>query len=120
MSEEGSDLEGMFTQMRAEMRAWREAHPDATLDEIAAKVMPHRRQLLGAWLAELALQQGNGYAFMGLRCEQCGEALVYKGAPERDVLLVEGDLKLARAYYHCPHCEHGVFPPGSPAEGRLP
>lgn len=120
MGAESSSVEKMFAQMHAEMRAWREAHPGATLDEIAAEVTPHRRQLLGAWLAELALQQGNGYAYMGLRCEGCGEALVYKGAPERDVLLVEGDLKIARAYYHCPHCERGFFPPGSPVEAGIP
>jgi hypothetical protein len=71
---------------------------------------------MGALLAELAVQAGNGYAMAGLRCEGCGEPLVYKGTPEREVLLLEGEAALARAYYYCPHCEAGLFPP-RPAAG---
>jgi hypothetical protein len=111
MTEPTESLENLFARLREEVRDWRAQHPDATLDEIAAQVSPRRRQLMGAWLAELALQAGNGYALEGLTCEQCGTALVYKGTPGREVLLLEGDLTLARAYYHCPRCEAGLFPP---------
>lgn len=116
MGAENDDVEGMFSAMRAEVKAWRAAHPNATLDEIAAQVTPRRRALMGAWLDELALQHGSGYELMGLRCECCGEAMVYKGTPDREVLLLEGDMELVRAYYHCPRCERGLFPPGSPTE----
>jgi DNA-directed RNA polymerase subunit RPC12/RpoP len=116
MGGESENVEGMFAAMRAEMKTWRAAHPKATLDEIAAQVTPRRKELMGAWLDELALQHGNGYECMGLRCERCGETMIYKGTPEREVLLLEGDMELARAYYRCPRCERGLFPPGSPTE----
>jgi len=111
----GSEVAELFGQMESELVAWREAHPEATLDEIAAQVTPRRRQVMGALLAKLALQPGNGYALEGLRCPECGTDLVYKGNPEREVLLVEGEGSLARAYYHCPHCAQGFFPPGPPS-----
>jgi len=110
VAERVSEVTGLFAQMESELVAWREAHPEATLDEIAAQVTPRRRQVMGALLAKLALQQGNGYALEGLRCEVCGTALAYKGNPAREVLLVEGEGPLARAYDHCPHCARGFFP----------
>jgi hypothetical protein len=116
MNEPSKSLESLFARVHEELRQWRGVHPEATLDEIAAQVTPRRRQLMGALLAELALQEGNGYAVEGLRCEQCGGLLEYKGTPERQVLLLEGEAALARAYYHCPRCEAGLFPPG-PAAG---
>jgi hypothetical protein len=60
MSQTAKDVESLFARMRDELRQWRAAHPEATLDEIAAQVTPRRRELMGAWLAELAVQEGNG------------------------------------------------------------
>lgn len=120
MSQSAKNVESLFAGMHEELRQWRVAHPDATLDEIAAQVTPRRRELMGALLVELAVQEGNGYAIEGLRCEQCGEPLVYKGTPERDVLLLEGEGELVRAYYHCPHCEAGLFPPRPSAGSGKP
>ncbi len=114
MNPSSDTLGSLFAGLHAELRQWRAVHPDATLDEIAAQVTPRRRQLMGALLAELAVQEGNGYAVEGLRCEQCGGPLVYKGTPERDVLLLEGETEIARAYYHCPRCAAGLFPPRPP------
>lgn len=120
MSQPREDVEGMFGRMHEELQQWRAAHPDATLDEIAAQVTPRRRRLMGALLAELAVQEGNGYAVEGLECAQCGEPLVYKGTPEREVLALEGEAAIARAYYHCPRCEAGLFPPGPTAGSGRP
>ena len=120
MREQGANVQELFAQMQAELVAWRLAHPEATMDEIAAQVTPRRRQVMGALLAKLALQTGDGYALEGLRCEHCGELMVYKGAPEREVLLSEGELDIARAYYHCPRCKRGLFPPGSTSGAGTP
>jgi len=120
MEQRAENVERLFARMHEELRQWRTAHPEATLDEIAAQVTPRRRELMGALLVELAVQEGQGYAVEGLRCEQCGEPLVYKGTPTREVILLEGEAELVRAYYYCPHCEAGLFPPRPSAGSGTP
>ena len=100
--------------MYAELREWREQHPEAGFDEIVAQVTPRRQELMGELLAQLALQHGNGQVVEGLVCEKCGTVMEYKGEPKRDIECLEGETELYRAYFHCPHCEGGVFPPGPP------
>lgn len=109
-------LQEKFKAMYEELRQWRAAHPEASLDEIAAQVSPRRRDLMGALLMELALQHGDGAVPEGFVCERCGRALSYKGCAEREVIQLEGEGELTRAYYYCAHCEGGVFPPGSEVE----
>lgn len=95
-----------------ELYEWRERHPEASFDEIANQVTPRRQKLMGELVSHLALQHGSGEVVAGLSCEQCGQELTYKGKPRRAVEHLEGEVHLQRAYYHCPHCEGGVFPPG--------
>ena len=69
--------EGLCAQFRAmckELMVWREGHPGASWDEIAAQVTPRRRQLMGELLEALALQEGNGRCPEGIVCEHCGLA----------------------------------------------
>ena len=105
-----------LAQMYEELHAWREAHPEASFDEIARQVTPRRQAAMGELLAQLARQHGNGVEVEGLVCEVCGNRLEYKGTARRLVEHLEGEMELKRAYYHCPHCESGVFPPGSAPE----
>jgi hypothetical protein len=114
------DVGELFSQMRTDLVTWRAAHPGATLDEIAAEVTPRRREMMGALLTELACQEGDGYVLEGLCCERCGERMVYKGTPKRELIHSEGEVTLARAYYHCPHCKSGLFPPGPTAGAGAP
>jgi hypothetical protein len=89
-----------------ELQAWREQHAEASFDEIAAQVTPRRRALMGELLEALACQHGSGMVAEGLACEQCGQALEYKGEPARDAEHhLEGEIELKRAYYYCPRCE---------------
>jgi hypothetical protein len=103
-------------QMYEELYAWREVHPEASFDEIARQVTPRRQAAMGELLAQLASQHGNGVEVAGLVCEACGSRLEYKGTPQRLVEHLEGEMELRRAYYYCPHCESGIFPPGSTSE----
>jgi len=98
-------------EMYDELYEWRERHPEASFDEIGNQVTPHRQELMGELMSELALQHGSGEEVAGLICEQCGQQLTYKGHPRRGVEHLEGEADLKRAYYHCPHCESGIFPP---------
>ena len=99
-----------------ELYEWRERHPEASFDEIARQVTPRRQELMGGLISQLAVQHGRGEVVEGLTCEQCGQALVYKGQPRRGVAHLEGEAHLRRAYYHCSHCKGGIFPPGPAVE----
>lgn len=98
--------EGMFE----ELRAWREAHPTATFDEIAAQVTPKRRALMGELLGQLAQQQGDG-RYEEATCPSCGEPLEASGRRKRRIVHAEGEVEVERAYHHCPQCGRGLFPP---------
>jgi hypothetical protein len=95
--------------MYEELQAWREKHLDASFDEIADQVTPRRRVLMGKLLEQLASKADQ--RIEAALCEQCGQAMRYRGTPVRDVGHREGEVELARAYYYCDHCEGGLFPP---------
>jgi len=113
-------LRTAFDQMYHELYRWREAHPEASFDEIVQQVTPRRQRLMGLVVEQLACQHGRGEVVAGWRCEECGAALVYKGRSPRQVEHLEGETPLHRAYYHCPHCESGLFPPRSSVETDQP
>ena len=92
---------------------WREEHPEASFDEIAGQVTPQRREVMAKMLQALACQQGGGQVPEGQRCPECGGAMAYKGEGKREIEhYLEGETALKRAYYYCPVCERGLFPPG--------
>jgi hypothetical protein len=99
-----------------EFNAWSEAHPEATWKDYERQLTPRRRVLMGRMM-ELFLSQGElGAKAEGLTCETCGRPMVFKGYPGKELHSLEGDSRLNRAYYYCPHCKAGLFPPGSTPE----
>jgi hypothetical protein len=71
-----------------------------------------RRAVLGDFL-ELSLRQGDLGATPEVpSCGQCGEPMIFKGYPPKEVHGMEVDVKIPRAYYYCPACKAGLFPPG--------
>lgn len=106
-------LQQAMGQMHDELWVWREEHPQATFDEIAAQVTPRRRAVIAELLRALACQHGTGQEPAGQVCPSCGGLMEYKGEPKREVEhYLEGETELNRAYYYCPRCERGLFPPG--------
>ena len=103
-----------------EFNAWYQDHPEATFDEMEAELGKQRRAILGHFL-ELSLRQGDlGATPEAPSCRQCGGLMVFKGYPKKEVQGLEADAKIPRAYYVCPTCGVGIFPPGSsfvPEEG---
>jgi len=92
--------------------AWHKEHPQATFDQMEEEVGQHRRGILGDFL-ELSLRQGDlGAAPEAPSCERCGKGMVFKGYPEKKIQGLEAEAKIPRAYYVCPTCEVGLFPPG--------
>jgi hypothetical protein len=106
-----AELTALFERIYDELHEWRDKHPEASLDEIAQQVGRRRRQLMGELVAHLACQQGDGTVVEGVYCPRCGQRMIYKGRlPVRQEHL-EGGIALQRAYYHCPACKTGIFPP---------
>lgn len=98
--------------------SWYRDHPEATYDEMEAKLGDERRAFFGG-LLEQSLRQGDlGAKPEAPRCQQCGQPMEFKGYPRKTVHGLETDARIPRAYYVCPTCEVGFFPPGptSPAE----
>jgi uncharacterized protein YbbK (DUF523 family) len=95
--------------MYKRLQAWRSQNLAASFDEIAEQVTPQRRELMGVLLKQLAEQADE--KVHAPQCESCGREMVYKGTPARGVVHSEGEAGLERAYYHCPDCESGLFPP---------
>lgn len=71
-----------------------------------------RRRVLA--LAARAVEQRlnadtSDYAGPFLDCE-CGQAARYAGRRVKVFQSILGELRLERAYYHCPHCSSGFYP----------
>jgi predicted RNA-binding Zn-ribbon protein involved in translation (DUF1610 family) len=50
-------------------------------------------------------------------CPECGKKMRYKGEKARDLVTETGEVRVKRAYYYCPTCRKGFFPP-RPTVGR--
>jgi hypothetical protein len=46
-------------------------------------------------------------------CGRCGQPMRYVGQRKKGMLSKAGRVRVRRAYYHCPACGAGFFPPGS-------
>lgn len=103
-----------------EFNGWYQDHPEATFDEMEAELGKQRRAILGDFL-ELSLRQGDlGATPEPPTCKRCRKPMVFKGYPEKEFHGLEADAKIPRAYYVCPTCGVGFFPPGPtsmPKEG---
>ena len=51
-------------------------------------------------------------------CPECGQKMRNKGKKVRNLLTETGEVSLERAYYYCPACHAGHFPPGSTLGGE--
>ena len=116
-----SDFDGRWSGLsRAAMQQikhWRLAHPQATLNQIEQTLDEQLGQLRARMLEDLA--QASDAAQLAeqtavrLRCPQCDEALIGRGQQVRELETQhEQRLRLARTYATCPRCGVGLFPPG--------
>src|SRR5829696_4069292 len=96
------------TVIAAEVRAWRRAHPDATLTEIERALDARLDAARAGLLAEVAGDLPDDAA----RCPGCGERPARRGTRTR-TLRTRGDIPLAltRAYLRCPAGGAGLSPP---------
>lgn len=112
-------------EVRGRLRQWRAAHPQATFDEIDAEVQRQFAPLQAQVVVELSGEAAAGAADPAaeVRCPQCGAAMQRRGRRPRQVPTRQGAwVSLRRAYYVCPACGAGHFPPrcGAGAAGQQP
>ena len=70
------------------------------------------RAAMGRGLTRALIEQLNESEVPGPKCSDCGSEMHYKGRKRRYVRTRSGEVVLERAYYHCPGCGRGLFPPG--------
>lgn len=109
-AEEEAEFLRAAAAMYKRLHEWRSQNLDASFDEIAEQVTPQRGELMGVLLKQLAEKADE--KVKAPACETCRQEMVYKGTPSRGVVHSEGEAELERAYYYCPDCESGLFPPG--------
>ncbi len=103
--------------MYAQLEDWYDAHPQASFGEIEAEARKRRRELMGKAMEQLVNGRDTGVQMEAPKCEQCGEAMEFEGYCGWGVHGLEGESRLERAYYACPHCEgQTLFPPGCETE----
>ena len=112
MDEKQITPEEMPDELAARLKAWRQAHPRATLTEIEEAVEAELAKIRNEWVAELA-QAGEESETETPICPQCGEAMVKNGRRKRRLKSKEGQtLQLERQQWRCLECGTTLFPPG--------
>ncbi len=102
-------------QVYEELEAWCAAHPGYTLLELEEQAAKLRQRLMGEMMSRLVSQREAVQPAEGMKCPECGGDLQNKGKRKRTVRGPEGPIELERAYYYCPLCQEGFFPPRSGA-----
>jgi hypothetical protein len=96
------------------MLDWTDQTERPNLTQIETIVLELRRQF-GQGLAEHAIAaQARAQPVAAPCCPHCGQLMQPKGRKDKTVVSPVGDLHLDRAYYYCPTCEDGLFPPRRP------
>ena len=95
--------------MYEQLEDWYDAHPQASFGEIEAEARKGCRALMGKTLEQLVNGRDTGMQAEAPKCEQCEEAMEFEGYCPWGINRLEGDSRLERAYYVCPHCEGQTF-----------
>lgn len=105
----------IMEETRRYLSAWRDAHPRATFAEIEDAVEERLDALRGELITDIVTERAAAAADGATRpgCPVCERSMVRRGSGERTVT-VRGNrtVPLQRAYFACPVCDAGLFPPG--------
>ena len=115
----GKTREGLRMELRQgaermieEVLDWWEGTEEPNFKQIEEKVL-QVRQKVSEKVAEVLIQgQERVQLAKSPTCPKCGQGMEYKGQKEKTVEGLLGQVRLRRAYYYCPACQAGLFPPG--------
>jgi len=96
-----------------ELNTWYEQYPEATFKDMELHLRRLRRSLMGQTIPLMVAQGDLGATPDPPSCEKCSVQMEFKGYLGKNVDGLEGEGRLPRAYYVCPACGAGLFPPRS-------
>ncbi len=91
---------------------WEEQTEAPTLTQFENEVLVSRQVLSEAMLETMMTGQEQHSPAGPVACPQCSQPMEPKGLQTKLVETRAGTLRLKRAYYYCPRCQVGIFPPG--------
>ncbi len=111
---------------RAEIKAELLAKYEATLDEMLSQgetqagltltdieeMALRTRAQVGEQVTAAFVESQSEAGVPGPRFPSCGQEMRKKGRKHRYLRTRSGDVEMERAYYYCPTCRRGHFPPG--------
>jgi hypothetical protein len=103
-----------LTDLSTALAVWRRTHPEATFAEIEAAVETHLARLRAQLIVDALPPAGVAPPEAERRptCAACGVGLVRRGRHRRTLRVVgDAPVTLERAYWSCPRCGAGLFPP---------
>jgi hypothetical protein len=99
--------------MFAELEEWYDQNLEASFEEIEQQARQVRRKMMGAALGVVVNGRDVGKTEEPPPCQECDQAMEFKGYRRKTVYGLEGETELERAYYVCNDCKKQTFfPPG--------
>ena len=95
----------------AELVSWERQAGAPDLTEMEDKVLALRQRLGKRLLEAVIADQEARQPAEPPKCPTCGAQMHYKGQKGTEIESRLGGIEIERGYYHCAHCESGLFPP---------
>lgn len=108
-------LEEVVKERMEEFVEWKGEERGYTFEEIEEEALVIGRavvrEMIGVAVVEERAKEERQRTRPEPNCEGCGRAMRYKGRLGRGIESKVGRVRIERAYYHCPSCKLGFFPP---------
>ncbi len=112
-------LEEVVSERMEEFVSWQSEERAYTFEEIEERAIEIGRvmvrEMIGVAVKEEGAKAERDRARPEPNCAGCGRPMRYRGKLGRGVESKVGRVSIERAYYHCPSCKEGFFPPGPQA-----
>jgi DNA repair exonuclease SbcCD ATPase subunit len=110
-----AELQAKANELIQHLLDWTDETDKPNLTQMEDEILALREEMSRSMLESILSAQEATQPAEGGTCPTCGQPLRYKGRRSAQVESRIGAADLERGYYYCPHCQSGIFPPGSPA-----